>query len=119
MPGLNKATLIGRVGETPELRTTYNGVKVTTFTLGTTETRIAKTGGQVQHTEWHSISAFGKMAEKCAKYAQEGDLIYIEGKLQQGQHERHQAIVYTSSILLRVLKFLDPDKEKEVQNNGT
>jgi single-strand DNA-binding protein len=79
--GVNKAILLGNVGKEPELRYTQNGTAVANFTLATTERR--KLGGDWQdHTEWHNLVAWGKLAETCANFLGKGSQVYIEGRIQ-------------------------------------
>ncbi len=77
---LNKVLLIGRVGEKPEGRYTPSGTSTTSFSLATNEVWGADEKRQ-EHTEWHSIVAWGKTAEFVSDYIQKGQLIYVEGRL--------------------------------------
>lgn len=79
--GVNKAILLGNVGKDPEIRYTQSGTAVANFSLATTEKR--KVGGEWQdHTEWHNIVAWGKLAETCSNYLSKGKQAYIEGRIQ-------------------------------------
>lgn len=82
MAGINKVILIGNLGADPEVRYTPGGLAVANFRLATTENRSNKDGQREQHTEWHRIVAFGKLAEICGEYLAKGKQVYIEGRLQ-------------------------------------
>lgn len=82
MAGINKVILIGNLGADPEVRYTPGGLAVANFRLATTENRANKDGQREQHTEWHRIVAFGKLAEICGEYLAKGKQVYIEGRLQ-------------------------------------
>ena len=60
---LNRVTLIGNVGKRPETRTFENGSRVTSFTLATTERYTDRDGERRELTEWHNVTAFGRLAE--------------------------------------------------------
>jgi single-strand DNA-binding protein len=79
--GVNKVILIGNLGRDPEVRYTQSGTAVSNFSLATTE-RQKKEGEWVDHTEWHNIVVFGKVAENCSNYLSKGSSVYIEGRIQ-------------------------------------
>jgi len=81
MYGVNKVTLIGRVGKDPETKFLENGVAVTTFSLATSESYKNKTGEKVTNTEWHNIVLWRGLAEVASKYVKKGSSLYIEGKI--------------------------------------
>ena len=66
--GVNRVTLIGNLGQDPELRFTQNGTAVCNLRLATNESYKDKEGELVEKTEWHSIVTWGRLAEICAEY---------------------------------------------------
>jgi len=79
---INKAILVGRVGNEPERKEFSNGNGVTSFSLATSESWKDKDSGEKKEkTEWHNIKAFGKLGEIIDKYVNKGSLLYIEGKI--------------------------------------
>lgn len=81
MSSVNKAILIGRLGQDPELKYTTGGDAVVNFSLATSETWI-KDGEKQEKTEWHNIVMWKKLAEIAAEYLKKGSLVYIEGPIQ-------------------------------------
>jgi len=81
MRGLNKVTLIGRLGRDPEIRYFESGTAKANFPLATSETYTNKEGQRVENTEWHNIIFWRQLAEIAEKYLKKGALVYIEGKL--------------------------------------
>lgn len=79
---LNKAQLIGRLGQDPEIRYMDSGDPVANLSLATGESWKNKQGKKQEKTEWHRIVIFGKLAEIAGKYLRKGSQVYIEGKLQ-------------------------------------
>lgn len=81
--GINKVTLIGSLGQDPEVRHTPAGATVTTISVATSESWKDKNSGQEQSkTEWHRVVFFGKLAEIAGEYLKKGSQVYVEGKLQ-------------------------------------
>ena len=61
--GLNKVMVIGNLGGDPQLRYTPNGKAVANMSLA-----AATRWGQVEHTEWVSVVAWGGLAEVCGRH---------------------------------------------------
>lgn len=81
--GINKVTLVGNLGNDPEVRYLTNGDAVTNITIATSESWKDKNSGQMQDkTEWHNVTFFGKLAQIAGEYLRKGSQVYIEGKLQ-------------------------------------
>ena len=82
---VNKVILVGRLGKDPELKYTPSGAPVAKFSLATDESFKDKTGEKQNHTEWHNIVAWNKLAEICGEYLTKGKLVYIEGSIRSRQ----------------------------------
>ncbi len=81
--GVNKAILIGNLGQTPEVRYTPSGAAVCNVPLATTENWKDKDSSERrERTEWHRLVFFGRLAEITAEYLRKGSQIYAEGRLQ-------------------------------------
>jgi len=85
--GVNKVTLIGNLGDDPELRYTGSGTAVCNMSLATNESYTDNDGNEVQNTEWHDVVAWGRLGEICNEYLQKGSQVYFEGKLQTREWE--------------------------------
>ena len=79
---VNKLILVGHIGNKPEGRYTQSGTSTASFSLATNESWIDNDKEKKEHTEWHNIVAWNKLADFATEYLQKGQLIYIEGKLQ-------------------------------------
>jgi single-strand DNA-binding protein len=80
---LNKVLLIGRLGQKPDLRLLPQKERsVARFTLATNERLYnPNTNEATVRTEWHKIVVWGKLAEFCERYLEQGKQVLIEGKL--------------------------------------
>ncbi|MBR7071763.1 MAG: single-stranded DNA-binding protein [Clostridia bacterium] len=75
----NIVILTGRLTADPELKTTPNGISVTSFSIAVS--RRYRSGEQTQ-TDFINIVAWRQTAEFISKYFKKGSLIGIEGSIQ-------------------------------------
>jgi single-strand DNA-binding protein len=82
MASINKVIIVGNLGRDPETRYLPSGEAVTNISVATTSTWKDKASGEKkEETEWHRISAFGRLAEIMGEYLKKGSQVYIEGQL--------------------------------------
>ena len=81
MASVNKVILIGNLGADPETRYLPSGDAVTNIRIATSEKWKDKSGEQQEHTEWHRIAFFGKLAEIAGEYLKKGSPVYVEGRI--------------------------------------
>jgi single-strand DNA-binding protein len=79
---VNKCILIGNLGKDAELRTTSGGMQVATLRLATTDRRKDNAGQWTDHTEWHNVVAFDKLANLMERFGKKGKPLYVEGRIQ-------------------------------------
>ena len=109
---VNKVILVGNLGKDPEVKYTQSGKAVCNFSIATTE-RYNKE----DHTEWHNIVAWGKLAEICGEYLAKGSRVYIEGKITTRKWEDKEGITrYTTEIIAREMKMLSKKQEEDTNN---
>lgn len=82
---LNKVSLIGNVGNDPEIRATSSGARVAKVSLATNRTFQDRTGQQQERTEWHRLTFFGKLADIVEQWVNKGDQLYVEGRIEYSQ----------------------------------
>ena len=108
MASLNRATLIGRLGQDPEVRYTQSNTAVANFSLATNERYKDRNGEFQEKTEWHRIVAWGRTAEICQEYLKKGSLVYIEGPIETRDWEGKDGQKrYTTEIKARYMQMLD------------
>lgn len=101
---LNKVTLIGNVGQDPEIRATQDGREIANFSLATTENwKDKNTGERQSKTEWHRIVVFSQgLVGVIKNYVKKGSKLYIEGALQTRKWTDKSGIEkYTTEIVLQ------------------
>jgi single-strand DNA-binding protein len=77
---INKVTLLGRIG-TKEFKQTKNGGHICLLSIATKRNYIDAQGQKREFTTWHNVNLFNRIAEVGNKYANVGDLIYVEGEI--------------------------------------
>ena len=77
----NLVQLIGHVGQDPEIKNLEAGKKLANISIATNEVYYRDNGDKVEKTEWHRVTAWGKVADIIEKYVAKGKEIAIEGKL--------------------------------------
>lgn len=88
MASVNKVIILGNVGQDPEIR--QGNFIVAALSIATTRKWRDKAGETQSETEWHRVSAFGRLAEIISQYVRKGDPIYIEGRLRTRKYEDKQ-----------------------------
>jgi single-strand DNA-binding protein len=107
MSSLNKIILIGHLGKDPEMRYTPEGSPVATFSLATSENWTDKNGTRQEHTEWHNIVAWNRLADLSKRFLAKGRQVYIEGRLRtrewtdrDGNRRRTTEVIAQQMVLL-------------------
>lgn len=80
--GVNRVTILGNLGNDPDVKYTASGSAIANLTVATSESWNDKaTGEKKEMTEWHRVVLFGKLAEVAGEYLRKGSQVYIEGQL--------------------------------------
>lgn len=105
--GLNRAEIIGRLGQDPDIRYTQSGTAVANMSVATNHS-IKQDGEWTEATEWHRIVVWGKMAEACAEYLSKGSQVFISGRLQTRSWDDKDGVKrWATEIVAQDIIFLD------------
>ena len=104
---LNKVTLIGNLGQDPEVRSTANGGRVANFSLATSRQWSGQGGDKQEKTEWHRIVAWNNakgggsgLADIVEKYCKKGDKVFVEGRIEyRSWQDKEGQTRYTTEII--------------------
>jgi single-strand DNA-binding protein len=77
----NSVQLVGNLGKDVELKTFESGSQLATFTLATNEYYKDANGNGTKNTQWHNISAWGKLGASMAKSLSKGNQVVLHGKI--------------------------------------
>lgn len=65
-------------------------------------------GNRQEHAEFHTVVAFGKLAEICASYCLKGRRIYIDGRLRTREYDGSDGLRrHATEIVAETMKLLD------------
>lgn len=107
MASMSKTQLIGNLGADPDVRYMPDGTAVAALSVATTDTWKDKNGDKQEHTEWHRVVYYGRLAEICKDHLKKGSQIYVEGANRTRKWEdKEGATRYTTEIRAKVLKML-------------
>ena len=109
MSGVNKAIIVGNLGNDPEVRYTQDGTCIANFSIATSESwKDKQTGEKQERTEWHRCVAFKRVGEIVGEYLKKGSKVYIEGSLRTRKWQTKEgADKYTTEIVVREMQMLD------------
>ncbi len=106
----NKVQLIGNLGQDPEVRTIGESRKVANIRIATSETYRNDKGEKVTETQWHTVVAWGKLADIAERYLVKGIEVVVDGKLVNKNYTDKQGAkhyvseVHASGILIMTKK---------------
>lgn len=120
MAGINKVIIIGRLGNDPEVRYTPSGAAVAKFSVATSEEwKDKNTGEKKERTEWHRITAWGKLGEICGEYLAKGRQVYVEGRLQTSSYDDKDGVKrYSTEIVASDVQFLGSKESGGGRSSG-
>lgn len=101
MTGVNKAIVVGHLGNDPKVRDTQRG-KVAELSVATTHNWRDKAGDRQQSTEWHRVVIFVEgLVNVVQQYARKGARVYVEGQMKTRKWTDRAGIDrYTTEIVL-------------------
>ena len=109
---MNKAMVIGNLGNDPEIRYTQSEIPVATFSVASTERWKDSDGDKQERTQWHRVVAWRRLAEVCGEHLHKGNKVYIEGKMQTRKWEDQDGNTrYTTEIVARDLEMIGGRQE--------
>ena len=109
----NLVVLTGRLTADPELKTTPNGVSVTSFSIAVNRNYKQ---GEEQKTDFINIVAWRSTAEFICRYFKKGTLIGIEGSIQTRKYQDNNGNNrYVFEVVANNVQFVESKRE---QNNN-
>lgn len=118
---MNSTQLIGRLGRDPQITRNDNEV-IVNMSIATKEFWRDAAGARVEHTEWHQVVCFDRLAEIAEAYLRSGDEVWLEGNLRtkqwadkEGKERKTTQLRVTGMRMLRQA----PDKDRVQQTINT
>jgi len=114
----NRVTLIGNLGQDPEVKTTETGKKFTHFTLATSDSYKNADGQKVSEATWHNIVAWNGLAETAGKFLKKGREVAVERRIVYRTYEDKKGVTkYITEIVLSDLLLLRNGKVQGKEEN--
>ena len=108
----NTVTLVGFVGNTPEVRTTQSGASITNVSLATTRSFKDGEGNRQSETEWHRITCFNGVGKCVAEHVAKGAMIMVTGRIHYTKWtDQNGTDRYGCEIIAEQVDFLAKAKE--------
>jgi len=83
----NRVSLIGNLGNDPEVREIAAGRKVARLSLATHDSYRNASGERISDTQWHTVVAWGSTADQVERLLRKGTAVALEGKLVHRSYE--------------------------------
>ena len=115
---INKVTLLGRIGK-KDHKATRNGSFLCHLSIATERKHIDSHGNTVKNVTWHNVNFFNKLADVVNKYTNVGDLIYIEGEINNKKIEENGVNRMIHSITGNVAKFIPTGRKDNPAKSET
>lgn len=116
---VNRATLVGNIGQDPELRSTPGGRNVCSFRMATSEAYKDSNGEWKEITDWHTVVCWDNLAVQVAENFRKGTKVYVEGKIKHRSYEgkdgvtRHVTEVIANTVISLGSRKTNENQEKE------
>jgi len=76
-------TLVGNLGNDPEMRHLPNGDPVTNFSVAANRYWTGADGQRQEKTVWFEVAAWQRLAETCNQYLSKGRRVLVVGELEE------------------------------------
>jgi len=106
----NSLTLVGFIGQAPDIKMKADGEKYATFSLATARpsNKLDENGQRIQTTDWHRCTVWNeKVIEVVQKYLRKGSHVLVDGSIHYNsytkageEHPRSIANVTVARLLL-------------------
>ena len=114
---MNKAILIGRLANDPELRTTSGGVSVCQFRLAVSRRFTNQQG--VREADFIPIVVWRQQAETCARYLSKGRQCAVVGTIQTRSYDAQDGTKrYVTEVVADEVEFLGSKDDRPAASHA-
>lgn len=109
MSSYNQATIVGNLGQDPDVRYSAGGTAFVTISVATSETwKDKETGEKKERTDWHRCKVSGRLAEICGEYLRKGAKVLIVGSMRQDKYTDKDGVErYDHFVRVDQMRMLD------------
>lgn len=112
----NRVILMGRLVRDPEIRSTANGISMCRISVAV-DRNYAKQGEERQ-ADFFEVTLWRQSAEFVCKYFSKGQMIHIEGRLQNNNYTDNNGVKHYSQIIIADSVSFCGDKKQSGGNPG-
>lgn len=101
-------TLVGNLGNDPEMRYTPSGVPVASFSLAVSRSWVGQDGQRQEKTVWFRVTAWRKLAETVSQYLTKGRQVLVIGEMEEarGYLDREGTARASLEVTAQTVRFL-------------
>lgn len=111
---MNKAILIGHLGQDPEIKVFKDGTSVANFSVATTEHWVDQQGGRQSKTTWHHVQTFRpSLVNVIEKYLKKGSKIAVDGTINVREWQKEGEETKRRHVYINIDQFEMLDKKPE------
>ena len=108
----NTVTLVGFVGNTPEVEETFGSGTITSLSLAATRNFKDGEGNRQSETEWHRITCFNDMRKCVTEHVAKGAMIMVTGRIHYSRWTDAEGKTrYGCEVIAEQVEFLARAKE--------
>jgi single-strand DNA-binding protein len=110
-----KTTIVGNLGQDPDVRATASGTTVANLSVGVTDYVGKDQSGQPKHeTEWFRVVVFGAMADNAAKFLSKGAKVLVSGRMKTKKwQDQSGADRYTTELVADDMQFMGGNQQPQ------
>jgi single-strand DNA-binding protein len=114
-----KATLIGNLGNDPDMRYSASGSPLLRFNVASNYRTRTPEGEYQDKTEWVRVTVTGTRAESLSQYLKKGSRVYVEGRLEARPWTDQQGQIRPGlEVLANEVQFMSSRAEDEQRGGG-
>ena len=113
-------TLIGNLGNDPEMRYTPSGVAVASFSLAVNKSWTTEGGEKQDKTTWFRVTCWRKQAEVVSQYLGKGKQVMVVGEVEEARAFTDKSGNQRASleVTATIVRFLSGGKTEAAAGNG-
>ena len=113
----NTVTLVGFVGNNPEVRTTQGGSAITSISIATSRSYKDGEGNRQSETEWHRVTCFNGIGKSVAEHVTKGAMVMVTGRIHYTKWaDKEGQTRYGCEIVAELVDFLAKAKEATAED---
>jgi single-strand DNA-binding protein len=114
-----KASIIGNLGNDPEMRYSAGGAAFLRFNVASNFRARSPEGEWQDKTEWVRVTVFGQRAETLGQYLKKGSRVYVDGRLEARPWTDQQGQVRAGlELVASDVEFMSTRADDEMRGSG-